>query len=76
MHKFCEKYFAGSEMYFDRSEIFSDGGEIYSPLLKYISLLRAVPEIILGGATFFSDPSTPRTYMGSEPPSPQDTSVL
>ena len=26
-----------------------------------------------GGAHFFSDPSTPRTYMGSEPPNPQDT---
>ena len=32
--------------------------------------LRAVPEIILGGATFFSDPSTPRTNMESEPPWP------
>ena len=38
--------------------------------------LRAVPEIILGGGVshiFFSDPSTPRTHMESEPPDPQDT---
>ena len=33
--------------------------------------LRAVPEIILGGGPhFFSDPSTPRTHMESEPPRP------
>ena len=25
------------------------------------------------GAAFFSDPSTPRTHMESEPPDPQDT---
>ena len=37
------------------------------------SVVRAVPEIILGGAHFFSDPSTPRTNMESEPPDPQDT---
>ena len=37
--------------------------------------LRAVPEIILGGH-IFSDPSTPRTHMESEPPpDPQDSSV-
>ena len=36
--------------------------------------LRAVPEIILRGAhIIFSDPSTPRTHMESEPPDPQDT---
>ena len=36
--------------------------------------LRAVPEIILGGGhIFFSDPSTPRTHMESEPPDPQET---
>ena len=35
-------------------------------------LLRAVPEIILRGAGphFFSDPSTPRTHIESEPPRP------
>ena len=34
--------------------------------------LKAVPEIILGGwaACFFSDPSTPRTHVESEPPRP------
>ena len=32
--------------------------------------LRAVPEIILGGHFFFSDPSIPRTHMESEPPRP------
>ena len=37
--------------------------------------IRAVPQIILGG-TFFSDPSTPRTHMESEPPDPQDTQGL
>ena len=38
-------------------------------------LLRAVPEIILGGwATFFFRPlHTPRTHMESEPLDPQDT---
>ena len=36
-------------------------------------LVRAVPEIILGGACiFFSDASTPRTHMESELPDPQD----
>ena len=34
------------------------------------TLLRAVPEIILG-ACIFSDPSTPRTHMESEPPDPR-----
>ena len=57
---------------------FSDGvpgsavcqtGQAYSSS----DLVRAVPEIILRGATFFSDPSTPRTNMESEPPDPQDT---
>ena len=35
--------------------------------------LRAVPEIILGGGWphYFSDPSTPRTNMESEPPTPR-----
>ena len=42
--------------------------------VSYCPILRAVPEIILGGATFLvSDPSTPRTNMESEPPDPQDT---
>ena len=35
-------------------------------------MVRAVPEIILGGHIFFPDPSTPRTHMESEPPDPQD----
>ena len=37
------------------------------------SHVRTVPEISLGGALFFSDPSIPRTHMESEPPDPQDT---
>ena len=39
-----------------------------------VPVVRAVPEIILrgGGPHFFSDPSTPRTHMESEPRDPQD----
>ena len=47
---------------------------IANPLLIFAATtVRAVSEIILGGGPlFFSDPSTPRTRMESEPPDPQD----
>ena len=48
--------------------------DLHMSLHTLTHVLRAVPEIILrGGPHFFSDPSTPRTHMGSEPPTPQDT---
>ena len=45
----------------------------YLSAIEKYKVLRAVPEIILGGATFFSDPSTPRIHTESEPPDPPGT---